>query len=361
MTAFGAEIAAVQQIASTLKPGDPKGSYAVPWYMVIGAERCGRTSCIRAMNLTWKGDQPFKAGMNQQLCDYWIASEAIFLEPGSSVIGPRRVADQLPGLCAELVKKRPREPLDGIILVLNALDIADKDETALETYAGDMRTLLIDLCRELGSDAPVYIILNHYDTLWGFAEAFAWGPTRQGEEPWGFRVPPETPSQQAQGALAAGLDGLGARIEAQALSHVSSEEGVEQRIKALQHLVEARELLERLREVLRMLSVANAYERAPWIRALIVGCAVPGVGDRIRAGMSRFSNMGLMQAPYDQNRAQRPGGLPIFSFVRDVVVPERDLVPLHTRWRDDMLTVICFIVGIVFLLVGIILPFVVTP
>lgn len=361
MSAFGPEIAVVHGLASRLRPGDPKGAYAVPWYMVLGAERSGKTSVVRAMNLTWKGDNPLRTGVAQQLAEYYLAEEAVFLEPGPSVVGPRRVADQLPSLCAELLKRRPREPLDGVLLVLSVADFADLDEGRLEAYAQEQRQVLLDVCRELGADIPVYIVLNRYDTLWGFAEAFAWSAERAREEPWGFRVPPQTPSQQAQAALADGLEGLGARIEAQCLWRLSGEEGVEQRIKCFQHLVEAREMLVKLAEVIRILALANAYERAPWIRALIAGCAVPGMGDRIRAGMERFANMGLMQAPYDPARPTRPGGLPIFGFVRDIVVPERDLVPLRTRWRDDKLTVIAFVVGIVFALFGAIAPFLAPP
>jgi type VI protein secretion system component VasK len=361
VSGFSAEIAVVHQIASRLKPGDPKGQYAVPWYMVIGAERSGRTSVIRSMNLTWVGENPVRTGVPQQLADYWISNEAVFIEPGPTVVGPRRLADQLPALCAELLKKRPREPLDGVVLILSTLDFADLDEQKLETYAQEQRQFLVDVCRELGSDTPVYIVLNRYDTLWGFAEAFAWSAERAREEPWGFRVPPATPSQQAQAAMFTGLEGLGARIEAQCLARLSSEEPPEIRIKAYQHLVEAREMLVRLKEVLKVLAITNAYEKAPWVRALTVGCAVPGMGDRIRATMERFSNMGLMQAPYDPSRSTRPGGLPIFSFVRDIVVPERDLVPLRTRWRDDGFTVVAFLVGIVFALFGGIAPFLVAP
>jgi len=361
VSAFGPEIGVIHQVASQLKPGDPKGAYAVPWYMVLGAERSGKTSVIRAMNLTWKGENPLRTNVAQQLAEYWIAEEAIFLEPGPSVVGPRRIADQLPSLCAELLRRRPREPLDGVILVLSAADFSDLDEQKLETFAHDQRQLLVDVCREVGSDIPVYIVLNRYDTLWGFAEAFAWSAERSREEPWGFRVPPATPSQLAQAALFEGLEGLAARIEAQCLWRLSGEEQVETRIKAFQHLVEGREMLGKLKEVLKVLAITNAYEKAPWVRALIAGCAVPGMGDRIRAAMERFTNMGLMQAPYDPARSTRPGGLPIFGFVRDVVVPERDLVPLRTRWRDDKLTVAAICVGIVFALFGAIAPFLAPP
>ena len=50
-----------------------------------------------------------------------------------------------------------------------------------------------------------------------------------------------------------GLDQLNARIEALCLTKLSSEEAVEQRIRAFQHLVEARVFIDRLREPARFL------------------------------------------------------------------------------------------------------------
>ena len=44
--------------------------------------------------------------------------------------------------------------------------------------------------------------------------------------------------------------------------------------------------------------------------------------------------MGLYPPPIQQG--MRPGGLPIHKLVNTVVLPEKDLVPLRVRWRDDV-------------------------
>ncbi len=61
--------------------------------------------------------------------------------------------------------------------------------------------------------------------------------------------------------------------------------------------------------------------------------------------MARFANMGLMQAQAIPGASQRPGGLPIHAFMKRVILPERDIVPLRVRWRDDKLVLACFVVG----------------
>jgi type VI protein secretion system component VasK len=177
-------------------------------------------------------------------------------------------------------------------------------------------------------------VLTRYDAVWGFAEVFQWAPERKKEDPWGFTLPPETPSQESLPRIKEQLEGLNARLEAFCLARLCSEDPVEQRIRAFQHLAEVRMLMDKLRLVFNVLAMANAYERAPWIRAVALGSALPGTGDRMRAGVGRFFNMGLGQGPQGAVTS-RPGGLPFHAFMTSVILQERDIVPLRSRWRED--------------------------
>jgi hypothetical protein len=80
---------------------------------------------------------------------------------------------------------------------------------------------------------------------------------------------------------------------------LSGDEGVEQRIKRASSTSSRRASSSRsLRDVLRRLSVANAYERAPWIRALIVGCRGPWRGrPHPRRHVASFSEHGPHAEP----------------------------------------------------------------
>lgn len=353
MSLFSAEIATLVSAVTKITGGDV---YSVPWYLVVGEPRTGKSTVIRSMNLTWQGDGkvPMPASA---LCTYFVAKEAVFIEAGERICGPNKNVDFLHALGEELKKARPREPLDALLLNISSTDVAELGEQTLEPHAQGLRNYLVEICKTIGADIPVYVVANRYDTLWGFAEVFQWNADRAKEEAWGFVLPPETPSQSALPKIAEGIHGLAARIEAFCLARLSSEDGVEQRMRAFQHLSESKQFLEKLHEVLKIIAFANRYERAPWVRALILGAAVPGVGDRIRASIARFNNMGLIQNPYDQARATRPGGLPVFSFMRTTVLPEKELVPLRIRWRDDKLTIIGLIVGVVFAVAASVLYF----
>lgn len=337
MSVFAYEIAAVNTAVERGYPDHRLGIYAVPWYLVLGNPTSGRSTALHAMNLSWStgGDGPLKIGLPQQLCTYWMPKEAVFIEPEGTVLGKDRQPDQLAQLCTELMTARPREPIDGILLVLNIADFIDLDENALETYANDLRKYMVEVGRTLQTDVPVYVVLTRYDVIWGFAEVFQWNADRQKEDPWGFTLPPDTPSQDARERLKVELEGLNARLEAYCLAKLCGEDQPEQRVRSFQHLAEVRVLTEKLRAVFAILAMANAYERAPWIRAVALGCALPGGnGNRLRAGVARFFNMGLQQgsaAPV----TQRPGGLPFHAFMSRVILPERDIVPLRSRWRED--------------------------
>jgi type VI secretion system protein ImpL len=345
MSVFSAEIDRV--VALVKQHGSV---YDRPFYLCVGEPRAGKSTVLKSMGLEWA--QP--ATIDGQYCQYWIAKEGIFIEAREPLCGPSRNPELVRELCAELVRVRPREPLDGILLVVSATDVAERQDEALERFAQDQRGYLVEPCRVLEGDVPAYVVVNRYDTLWGFAEVFGWSAERAKEEPWGFLIPADVPSQEAWPKVEEGIQGLVARVEATCLQKLSSDAGVEQRVRAYQHLVEARYFLERLRDTMKILAFSSAYERAPWLRSVIVGCSVPGVGDRIRAGMARFANMGLSQNPYDPHRSPRPGGLPLHAFVKGIVLPEKELVPLKTRWRDDLVTVIGLVLGVLMLIAGVV-------
>jgi type VI secretion system protein ImpL len=345
---FVYEIASMNVAIERAHAGHPKGLYALPVYLVVGEPGSGRSTAIRSMDVGWQGgDGTLHIGAPQQQCTYWMAEQAIFIEPEAGVLGQRRSPGMLEELCAELRRTRPREPIDGILLVINIAEFIDLDERGLDEYANRLRTYMIEVGRALHADVPTYAVLTRYDTLWGFAEVFQWTPDRRREEPWGFTLPFDTDSQSSVPRIKQELEGLNARFEAFCLYKLLSEDPPEQRTRAFQHLAEVRALRERLGQLFGVLAMASSFERAPWFRAAVIGCAVPGTGDRLRAGVTRFLNMGLVQ-PQMAPAAARPGGLPIFAFMKTVVLPERDLVPLRTRWRDD--TFILFGIGIGLLL-----------
>ena len=198
-SAFVYEIAAVHAAVQQMKPGDPQGIYAIPFYLVLGEPGAGRSTALRAMNLTWpNGDGTVRTGLPQQYCTYWMAQEAVFIEPQAQVVGPQRDPPALGMLAKELLTARPREALDGMLLVLSVAEFIDLDESGIERYAGGLRKYLTEVAAALNADVPVYIVVSRYDVLWGFADVFQWNKDRAREDPWGFVLPADVVTAQAK-------------------------------------------------------------------------------------------------------------------------------------------------------------------
>lgn len=340
-----AEIAAAVAAASRVRP-DGDGPYALPWYLAIGEPGAGRSTVLRSLALTWPlGEGPHRLGASQQMASWWVTGEAVICEPEAPLVGPQASREALRDFAAALRDARPREAVDGVLLFIATTDLVDADDRALEAYAHRLRGYLSAVALGARAEVPVYIVVSRYDTMWGFAEVFQWTPERQREEPWGFLLPGDTTARLAPTRLAEAIDGLGARLESFCFAKLSSEDLPEIRARAFQHVAEARRFIEKLKAVVHTLATETAFERAPWFRALALGSALPGAGDRPRAGVARFANMGL--TPTQPPQGVRPGGLPLHGYLRDVVLPERELVPLRSRWRDHKTVVVPFVLGLV--------------
>lgn len=344
MTTFAYELAALLAAQDQAHPGDPEGPYAMPWYLVLGHPGTGRSTAIKALNLSWpRGDGPLAMNVPAAQCSYWMPEKAVFIEPEAAVAGPSRQPGLLQELCIELKTRRPREPIDGIVLVISAATLADATEDGVDDYAKALRRQLVEVMQQLAAEVPVYVVVTQLDTLWGFGDVFQWTAERRDEEPWGFSLPPGVPSADTPARIDQELEALNARLESMCFAKLSSEAPHDERTRAFQHLSEIRDVVARLRAFMRIVAMGNAFESSPWIRALALGSGLPGTGQRLRHGLERFTSMGLM--PPGQSGTRTPGGMPFHAYLDLVLLPERDLVPTRVRWRDDKLTTLFFMLG----------------
>ena len=214
----------------------------------------------------------------------------------------------------------------------------------MENYARALRTYVSEVYAYMRAEIPIYVVVTAYDTLWGFGDAFQWTMDRKDEEPWGFTLPVDLASTDGKERIGAELEGLRARMESVGFDKLSSEAPPDARARAFQHLAEMRSLVAKLGQVLTSLTTVNAFERTPWVRALVIGSAIPGTGERLRHLAPEFSQMGLFSPA--QCGTPQPGGLPMHGLLESVLIPEREIVPLRLRWRDDGLFVVMSILAI---------------
>ncbi|MEM9693508.1 MAG: type VI secretion system protein, partial [Myxococcota bacterium] len=342
MSTFQLEFEAFLTTVKAAVPNHPDGIYALPFYLVAGEPQTGRTAAMKSMNHI-EGPIPMPPSAQNT---YYIAPKATFIEPGRNVVGHTAQPGLFTELCLLLKERRVREPLDGVLLVISAARLADApSEEAIEAYGKALRRQVVDLNNHVEADVPVYMILTQVEDLWGFGDAFAWGPHRRDEEPWGFSLPLGHRVDNQAELLRQNLEGLTARLESMCFAKLSSEDAWDERARAFQHLTEVRDVMHRLGDLLAVLSMGSAFETAPWLRSLILGSGAPGSGQRLRHGAARFVQMGLHPPP--QSGTRQPGGIPFHAFLDYVLLPERDIVPTKVRWRDDKVFLIVVVTAAV--------------
>lgn len=188
--------------------------YELPWYMIIGAPGDGKTTALLNAGLQF----PLAEQMGQSAeaiaipgkggtlhCDWWFTNEAVLIDTagryvrqddGDSAENASRNAGEWRGFLGLLRKYRPRAPINGVLLTINAADLAGKTEAERITAAAALRARLAELRTELGIRFPVYLMVTKMDLLPGFTDYFNSLTTEGRAQIWGFTLPYDQKQQK---------------------------------------------------------------------------------------------------------------------------------------------------------------------
>ncbi|HKJ94421.1 MAG TPA: type VI secretion system membrane subunit TssM, partial [Gammaproteobacteria bacterium] len=192
--------------------------YSLPWYMVIGAPGSGKSTMIRASGLHFPlqdriGDNPVPGEGSTRYCDWWFAEEAVLIDTAG-----RYTTQQDPGGAASeawlsflglLRRRRPKRPLNGIIVTASLLDLVDRTPGELERQRTAVKRRIEELNRHLSMRLPVYFVFTKCDLVAGFTDYFADLEGEDRQRPWGVTLP-----LRAAGRPDAGSPTLGERFAA---------------------------------------------------------------------------------------------------------------------------------------------------
>ena len=155
------------------KLGNPL--YALPWYVVIGETGAGKTTAIKSSRLTSPlTELASTPGISStKNCDWWFFEEAIILDTAGRYTipideGPDK--EEWEKFLTLLTKYRKREPINGLIVVINADKIMDADQDVLAGEGQSIRKRIDALMRVLGARFPVYLLITKADLISGMAE-----------------------------------------------------------------------------------------------------------------------------------------------------------------------------------------------
>jgi len=173
--------------------------YSLPWYLVAGTPRSGKSSLVLGSNLNFQtlpsqrqSEQKFVR--STQSVDWRVTSDAVFVDTAGryQTEGAETLdADEWAGLIETIKKYRKSRPLDGFLLVANAEKILQADDQEIEQMAKVLRTRLDDAMARTKTRFPVYLIFTNADSIEGFRDSFS---TSKGEGKnlvWGATIPIE--------------------------------------------------------------------------------------------------------------------------------------------------------------------------
>lgn len=191
--------------------------YQLPWYLLLGEAGAGKTSLIAgsgqnfALTEMTRSVREDKTDPPAYPIEWWISDAAVLIDaPGQFVADApldtpstdapsmqsidKRQVPLPPGLNQRLwthllhwlSEKRSRRALNGVVLVVDLMQLLNGPATYRQALAQRLRTRLYELTAELGTRLPLYVVLTKLDLLAGFEELFAGLPASSREAVTGF-------------------------------------------------------------------------------------------------------------------------------------------------------------------------------
>ena len=179
--------------------------YSLPWYIVAGTPKSGKSSLVLSSNLNFQ-TLPSQRQSEQKVVrptgniDWRVTSDAVFVDTAGRYQTEGVDGDEWASLLETVKKYRPNRPLDGFILVVNTEQILKSDEREMEETAKVLRSRLDETIQRLKVRFPVYVVFTHADTIEGFRDSFSSSKNEDKSLVWGATVPIEK-SENAQASF----------------------------------------------------------------------------------------------------------------------------------------------------------------
>ncbi len=179
---------------SNLGAGGKEAVYSLPWYMVAGAPKSGKSSLVISSNLNFQ-TLPSQRQSEQKFIqptrniDWRVTSDAVFLDTAGRYQTEGVDGDEWASLLENIKKYRGNRPLDGFLLVVNSETILKGEEREIEELAKVLRARLDDALLRLKVRFPVYVVFTHADTIEGFRDSFSSSKNEDKTLVWGSTIP----------------------------------------------------------------------------------------------------------------------------------------------------------------------------
>lgn len=149
--------------------------YALPWFAIIGAPGCGKSTSLRHSGIDFPFNKLTGLGGTRN-CDFWFSNEAVVLDTaGRLTVAEADAVDhsEWEEFLKLLKKARPNYPINGVIIAIPADSLLTESEEQHETTARQIKEKLDQFASVLDFRLPLYILLTKCDKIRGFADFFS--------------------------------------------------------------------------------------------------------------------------------------------------------------------------------------------
>ncbi|MCS6873742.1 MAG: type VI secretion system membrane subunit TssM [Pyrinomonadaceae bacterium] len=180
--------------------------YSLPWYLVVGAHRSGKTALILGSRLNFQTlpnqrQSEIRFIRPTRSVEWRVATEAVFIDTAGRYLSENPVDIEEWRALLEVIKRyRPERLVDGIIVTASCEKLMLAEEKEIEEQAKILRARIDDVLAKSKVQLPTYVVFTFADSIEGFRDSFSTSQKEGEKLVWGATIPLEK-SQQAAASL----------------------------------------------------------------------------------------------------------------------------------------------------------------
>jgi type VI secretion system protein ImpL len=306
--------------------------YELPWYLMVGSEKEGKTSILEnsgldfPLNINYDNRSVKELGSTKSF-QWYFAEHAIFIDmPGNYVSNNRSEEDLVlwESFLNLFGRKRWKRPINGIVLTISVDTLIGKNEKELEQYAKDLRDRFDEISHAFVSNIPIYLLISKADSINGFKEYFAGISEEEKDEVLGVTFEEEVNSIDTS-VIQPELEALLERLNSAVIDKVNKEWDTNVRSKILLFCNEFSVLFEKLNMFVDIGFAQTRYRKPLMLR----GIYFTSVANGNELPISQEFEQSTLASVQSQK------GMFIQKVLSDIIFPEADIIKMDTSYKKN--------------------------
>jgi type VI secretion system protein ImpL len=335
---------ALQLLKTTRSKGwrDKQHIYELPWYIIIGAPGCGKTTLLANSGLRFPlaeqmGQNDIQGVGGTRNCDWLFTDEAIFLDTAGryTTQDSHQPVDSAAwqSFLGLLKKHRPRRPINGVLVAASVSDLLRQTDEQSRQQAGLVRQRIDELSNALGIRFPVYMLFTKCDLVAGFSDLFAKFNPDERAQVWGetFDSDGSNRLQDHIDQYLSHFDDSLRRLNQWTFKRIQEERDIQRRSLILDFPQQMTLLKPKIKHFLQQTFSTSLYEkRVPLLRGIYLtsGTQEGTPIDRVMGQLAATYGLDRQQAPVFSGRGK---SYFITRLLTEVIFPEAQLAGVNPR------------------------------